>query len=635
MVNKKLREEIITQVGSEIQNARWYKQHRISSWHKNEDLLYENERFKKQYDTRAQVALNKMSGFIQTILSKIDDPLTFEFGSQNPADKKTVKKINSLKDQDAERDNWGFKDLLGKEQGVFYGRAIYHYYAENIDGAYIPHLTNIDVYDFLVDPNCGGLDIEQARHMGHFNAKYDRSELEAGIKSGKFLKEETKQILDASSSGSQNQEEINKDNRYMKYRTFMDELSQVNGDVFKFWSWITTYKGERYYILYSEVGGTAIRVEKLKDMIPSGKYPYWTWACFPTLTEFWSRSYADMARDIFMSQSVTINQMLDNADRINNPQEFVNTGMLVDENELIFKKRGYIRVNGPAGDVVASRSTPALDAPLAVYDTLEGIVQLQTGVTGASQGIAEEEKVGIYEGNIANTADRFNLLNKSYTNGYKRFACLYLEMLKLFLTEATAIKILGVDGVEVDEITGEDTDTYADLDIMVKSSNAENQMDTQDKKNKIMFLSKYSATGIVNPKVAFEIEAEIVGMSKDDIKRLLDTENSGYSDVVAEAHRDIEDILSGKEIPPNDIADIAYAKIFHEYLKDKREKLSYEKFMALSMYAESIIPVVARNQVQRVENIMAQKGILGTSGGVSGIMEQPIEAQAEQDGLVM
>ena len=40
-----------------------------------------------------------------------------------------------------------------------------------------------------------------------------------------------------------------------------------------------------------------------------------------------------------MAQSMTINQMMDNADRINNPQRIVNITALVDENETKVQKR--------------------------------------------------------------------------------------------------------------------------------------------------------------------------------------------------------------------------------------------------------------------------------------------------------
>lgn len=633
-IKKQIREELKIQVGREITTARWYKQNRVTSWHKNENLLYESERFKKEYDTRSQVALNKMNGYLHTIMSKIDNPLVFKYAHRNPADIKKVKKINALRELDAERDNWDFKDLLGKEQGIFYGRAIYNYFADSEDG-YSPHLSNIDVYDFLIDPNAGGLDIEKARYLGHYNTLYDRTELEAGVRSGKFLREETNSLLEAGSTADvNNQEDVNKDNnRFMKYRSFLNEQNQTNQDMFKFWSWFTTYKGERYYVLYAEQGDTIIRCEKLKDLAPSGKYPYWSWACFPQLTEFWSQSYADLARDIFMAQSMTINQMMDNADRINNPQRIIDTSTLVDEQELKFKKRGFIRFRGAdARAVMQTVEVPTLDAPLSVYDTLETIVQLQTGVTGAVQGIAEEDKVGIYEGNQAATSDRFNLLNKSYSNGYKKFAQLYLEGLEQHLTKKVAIKLLGPDGVEADEITKDDLKTIGDIDMLVEATNTETNNNLEQKKNKIAFLSKYLGVQFVNPKAVFEIEAEINGFNKDDTKRLLDLENITDTDVVSEAYRDIEDLITGKEVKPNDIADVTYANILYDYMRDKKENLKSKQFFALADYFESILPIVTRNQVLKVQTILAERGQLGDMGGVPQV-EPNINMQPQVNGV--
>ena len=36
-----------------------------------------------------------------------------------------------------------------------------------------------------------------------------------------------------------------------------------------------------------------IRVEPLSEIFESNLYPFWTWAAFPDLTEFWTPSYCD------------------------------------------------------------------------------------------------------------------------------------------------------------------------------------------------------------------------------------------------------------------------------------------------------------------------------------------------------
>lgn len=621
VIDKRTREAIAEQIKTEIDTARLAKRPHLSRWKVNEDLLNESERFKKDYDTRSQIALNKMRGHIQTVLAKIDDPLSFKFSHTNLADKKKVDKYNALKEIDADRNNWDFKDLLGKRQAIFYGRTVYFYFATgDKDEDYKSNLNLIDVYDFLIDPKAGGLDLEEARYMGHYNVRYSRTELEDGIKSGKFIKESTNDLLDGQGTdNSTNEEEINKQNRYAKFNTYNSATDQTRPDDYRFWAWCTTYKGERYYAVYSDQGGAIVRLEKLKEIQPSGNFPYWSWASHPDHVEFWSNGYADDARDIIMAQSMTINQMMDNADRINNPQRVVNVTALIDENELRFKKRGFIRTNADARGVFEEFQTPSIDTPLAVYETLENILQLNSGVTGAAQGIAEEDKVGIYQGNQVAVADRFNLLNKSYSNGYKKFAILWKEGIDEHLNKKTSIKLLGPNGIEMAEFTEEDKETAGAFETLVESSNSESQTNKDIISEKIQFLGKYQLAPFVNPKVMFEIEAEAVGYKKDDIKRMLNLDDSNV-DIQVEAYRDIQNILEGKEIEPNEIADTVYVQIVLDYIKDHKEDMKMGEYNALMGLYEATMPIVKRNMVVKAQAEIAKQGLLAENGGVPNII---------------
>lgn len=622
-IDKRTREKILENIQNEIATARTAKRARVSSWHKNENLLYESERFKNEFSTRSQIALHKMNGYIQTILSKIDDPLTFKFLSNKISKKNQVDKYNAIKEIDYKRDRWEFKDLLGKRQGVFYGRTVYFYHATgDSKNDYKPHLELVDVYDFLIDPRAGGLDMENARYMGHYNVRYSKSELEKGIKDGIFIKEATKDILEGNNSDNiTNDEEVNKDNRYAKYSNYNKQLDQTRVEDYRFWSWVTTFEGERYYALYSEAHGQIIRLEHLEKLQPNGKFPYWSWASFPDHAEFWSQSYADVARDIIMGQSASINQMMDNADKINNPQRLIDTSALVDENELRFKKRGFIRTNRNAQGVMEEFSTPSIDTPLGVYETLENILQLQSGVTGAVQGIAEEDKVGIYEGNQNATADRFNLLNKSYSDGYERFANLWKNGVDAHLKRPVAIKLIGPEGVEMTEFKREDILDDTDVDIIVESGNSESQISQENKRTKVAFLQKYQDAPFINQKAMFEIEAEIVQMKKDEVKRLLAQDDMAI-DVQVEAHRDIEKLLTGAKIYPNDIADTSYMQIILDYMKNHREDLSGEVYNRFEEYLRVVQPIVVQNTMAKAQKQVAEEGLLQQSGGMPNINNQ-------------
>ena len=186
------RQKIISQALNEITFARNYKQGKVKNWKINEELYYSKK--KESTESRANVDLGQMSAFVHTILSKIDNPLVFKFVKRKDSQLERVKLLNGLRTYDKERDNWDIKDIVGKKQAIIYGRAIYSYTADSIDG-YCPHLENVDVYDFLIDPSAGGIDIERANYMGRYGVVKSRSELKDGVKSKLYLKTETNQLL--------------------------------------------------------------------------------------------------------------------------------------------------------------------------------------------------------------------------------------------------------------------------------------------------------------------------------------------------------------------------------------------------------------------------------------------------------
>lgn len=616
MIRKETRDKIVAQALSEISAAREHRRKRISDWHKNEDILSDSIASSNRDDTRNMPSLNKAHGFVETILSKIDNEPVFKYLAQNPADRTSAKLLNALRETDAERDNWVFKDLLSKKQAITYGRTISHYFAEgNKDEKYKPNNTLIDIYDFLIDPNCGGLDINEARYLGHYGVKLDEIELQAGMRSGKYLKTETKQML-SSDSGNSNEkttEEDDKENRKALETGSTNAGNEIVEGLYEFWNWYTMYNGKKYYLVLSETHASAIRVEEYTDITDSDLWPYFSWAVFPSLTEFWSKSYIDVARDIFKTQNVSIYQMMRNAEKINDPQRAVDVKALVSPADLKYKRGGTIRMKDGTNINQALQiiETPSIDTPITVYDTLDTILQLMTGVTSGVQGVAEEETLGIYEGNIANTTDRFNLLNKSYANGYKQFGHLYKWGVQEHLIDQdVAVSLIGASGIEVVyKVDAEKVNPFADYLVSTSSSAAENMSDKATKREKVASIDKFMGTGLINEENAVSLQLEIMGFEEHEIKKLTETSNTLSNKMMEELYRDIENILAGKDVQPNMKANLAYSELLLDYILEHQENLEKKDFIALMEYMQSIKSTVNRNEVMALQADAAEEGL--------------------------
>lgn len=596
MIKKETRDLVVSQALSEIAFARQYKNGKVKNWKKNEDLY--NGVKEKVVDVRANVNLNRMQEFVHTFLSKIDNSLTFKFSHRKVAQVTRVKRLNALKVYDQQKDFWDLKDIVGKKQAIVYGRAIYSYFADSTNG-YKAHLENVDVYDFLVDPSGGGIDLENCMYMGRYGVVKSKSELKEGVRSGIYLKYDTNNLISGSGNSTESTtEEQNKQSRTVgtNVQNYQKEIG--NPDKYKFWEWYTTYEGERYYLLLNETGATAIRVEKLVDIFESDMFPFWSWACYPDLTEFWCVSPADYVREIFMAQSVSINQMLDNAEQINRPQKVVDVTMIEDLASLKYRRDGYIKSKGDATKAVREIQTPSINTPIEVFNILETIQEKSSGITAASKGVAEEDKVGIYEGNQANTADRFGLINKAYAFGYQVFARLYEAGVREHLTKKVAVDILGPNGVEIEEISRKDIFWKGDsFNVLVESSNAELALSMGEKKLKLGFLQANALNPIQNQKKAYETSASINGFTEEEIRQLMDVQEFGDADLMSEAERDIEMLMEGKKVSVNRKANLAYKQRFVDFVLDNSDDISTVQFNDLNNYIAQLQPIIEKNLI--------------------------------------
>ena len=656
-VSKQKRDKIVSQALTEIQFARTFKQGIVWRWWKNEDLYYgkkdnlyngnipENRNLPENAESRANVniASAKTMSFVESVLSKIDSPLTFKFDKKTLADLKRVQLLNALKESDSSDDDWNFKDLLGKVDAIIYGRAIYSYHAENKDG-YRARLENVSVYDFLIDPSAGGFDIDNAKYLGRYNIRKDKYELKKGKREGIYISSEVDKLISGSGNDANqtSQEDVNKQNKY-GYIGSPANRTINDPDMYKLWEWYTTYEGERYYLLLEETSGTAIRCELLSELFKVDKklgdanFPFWSYAFMPNLTEFWTPSKVDYVREIFMAQGVNINQMLDNAERINKPQRAVDVKAIENISDLVYRRNGVIRVKPGVNvnNVFKVVETPSINTPIQVYNTLETIQQLESGITAASKGVAEEDKVGIYEGNQANTADRYGVWNKSYSQGYKRFAKLWRNEVDDKLTVKTAVKILGTDGMEKSVfITRRDLKTSEECNVLIEATNAELQADAVDKKNKITFLAGYKGDPTVNQKQVFEQGATIAGFNNQEIRQLLDLSEYGEAELLSEAERDIESLLAKKIIEPNEQANTAYAKYILRYMRDHKEDMDENAWVLFEDYLTRIEPIIIRNMGTQFVDQLAKDNEQGRTSGASNLTKvQPEVANETEQSL--
>jgi len=624
----KLIEKLSGQFTKHLSASRRHKKPRIESWKRVDDMLA--NRKIDFADTTVHVPLGKANGFMKTWLSKIDNPLTFNYHKGEIADHRRAKLMNAIKDKDSTNGRWNWKDLMGKTQAGSYGRAIYFYTARSPKGKYESELSMIDVLRFHIDPRAGGENKEKARWMGWGNVDLTREELEEGIDEGEYLKDATNEVLQAGgNTNKKNQEDLYEDYRYTAITATGKNDTTYDEDVFRFYRWFETINNQRYTMLVTEEG-KIIQAKKIEDEWASGLFPVWTWAPNTSPTEFWTLGEVEYQMYVFIAQEASISQMIENADKINKPQRAVNIDRIKNLSQVKYRRDSYIEVEGEddVNKAIKDMPVPSIQTPMVVYDKLEIVQASATGMTAGTKGMADEDKVAIYEGNMQAVGDLFGLLNKSYAEGYWHFAQLHMNGVFEHLTKSMAVKIVGVEGLQVEKVTKRDVKSKSEYDIIIESSNAESQSNNIDKKNKITFLSGYKGDQNVNQKVLFEFGADTAGFSDDDIKRLLDTSDYATSTIIADAHDIFQKLLSKTEVDQYDGANTTFLQELTKLYWSNRSDIDDVKAMFIEQYIESHLAIVEQNMSRDLLNKLSEQGAIDPRvGGRSNLRKLGMELE--------
>jgi hypothetical protein len=627
---------ILEQSCKEYDKALKHRSTRVtSSWHPNEDLYY--GRKQKKLRGRHNVLLGEMQGFIETLVSKIDDAPFLVFQPTDEADVRKAEKVTKAWEQDSSvsRGDWKSKDLMGKKLGGLYGRAVFKYFASS-EPEYSSNLVLVDNYDFLVDPLAGGETIEEANYMGQDNIFKTIKELEDDEryddKQVVILKMSKGRDTEIDDNNSE-QEKQNKSSLIVGRDTKRYQSEETATLV----EWYTTYEGTRYICTYDRPTKTWIRVEKLKEVFTSKEYPngdpLWpfdSWAFFPDPFEFWTPSPADQVRDTIISKNILINQALDNRQYRNFGMKAYDTRVFKNPALLEPRWAGLVPATPDAGKDVRSGiyefNYPDVGDTTTLYGLVDSAQGRNSGITAGSQGATEKDKkVGVFEGELAQTADRLGLFEKSYGSFWIRIAKRYLNGLKEHMGQSMAIKMLGEQGVQWDELIKDDLNPK--YDIATKGLNAELQADSRKRRSKFESLNMEIQNPLLNPKTALEKRLEIAGFEREEIRELMNISDEGNSESVLQAAEENEKLLK-KDVEPNEYATPLHVQKHLDFMADN--ELKGEVKDRILAHAKAEVDFARTNMVKSVFDQLAEEGSLPSVLEDEGLIGQELPQTAPQ-----
>lgn len=614
MLDKNLLNTLTRVATQQITSGVNFKKPRLKQIQKFEDM-YANK-VKKMLKNRFNIPLPILSGYVDTLKSKIDDSPIVNFEKRSEGDLKVAKKVSAAWEVDSGEDkgNWAFTDRLVKTLAIFSGRGIYKIFSES-DPEYSNHLEAVDYYDFYCEPQ-GGPDLNKHLFCGQQNIFKTKKDLIEGAKAGIYDKAAVALLL--FKGNPNNDKKIQKEtefkfNRYRALGLDANTNDYVGEMLFNLTEHCMTYEGVKYVLLLEESQGIAVRANRLEEVSSLKAYPFVSWATHEDAYNFWSKGPCDDVFPIAEAMRIIFNESLDNLQKRNWGQRAVDTSIFPDPSKLAWQPDGIVAGNAMGKSLSAGVyqfETPDTSTiTINLINFVDNFLGTKTGITPSSQGAGDKNtKVGIYMGEMQQVADRIGLTNKIYKGAYAQLGKRYLYGLKDHLNESMAVKYLGESGVEWDELIKYE---ISDLNIKITGGQDElkfNELQNQRRDKALTdILANPNLSTKINASWAIEQKLRAGGYDLADIKTAIDINNYGDEDILSEASKACEDIIKGKKVKINRGATPGFIQKIIDFAHDT--EIPMPKFDALIEYATSHVEIAAENMFRKAKSMIAEKTI--------------------------
>lgn len=619
-LTKKLADEITAIANTQYKQSKDFKVARLKQIQESENLYFGI--VEKSLRNPFNDCFPFMSGFIDTLHSKIDDPPKISFRQQELADLKKARKVtsayNSQRDSTLPHARWALKDRWCKKYAEFSGVGVYKTYGEVVNGEFRFNLEVPDYYDFHCEPGGGG-HLEYHLYCGQEGIFKTKEELEAGAEDGFYDAEQVGLVISKTSPQDYKEnsdEQGQRLNRQQALQQDAETNNYVGQEQVKLVEWYLTYKGVRWYCLFDPRTMQWIRVKPLREIfsIPKGcadaLWPFVMWQTHEDGRLAWSKAPADDARSIAKNINRLINQELYNREKNNAGQRGYDPEMIEDLEALSdWRPDGLVPVNTKGGTRQISEGifefkSPELNGTINLVTFLDAYSGQKMGSTPGSQGAAPaDQKVGIFFGEMEQIEDRIGTNNKSYSEAWAEIGRRFIIALKdkLESTEV-AVSLMGSMGIEYETLTSADLESMREFDVIVEGGSSQKmEAEARDAKK----LEGLKSVQTVNPRWKDKEILKITGYSDEDLKEAFSEALPGTQELLAEAAEAMQLIELGGTPKLNRGATVAFMEFIKQYaddftLKDPEKELMISQKMYAYCDAHAII--VAQNMSRMVED---------------------------------
>lgn len=573
-----------------------------------------NGKFPRKLRSLFSVPLPVMSGMVDTLCAAFDEPIQFNFEEKHPADYFAAQKVqafwNDEKLSSAVTSKWDLKARWDRKNAIFWGRGIQKYYAES-DPKYKSVFEIVSFEDFYFQPKGGG-HLETHLFAGQGNIIRTQEQIE---NNESYDEEQVKKLIEASTS--REYLTMLESARTAHLESFAalnldpESHNYVGQVVFTLCEWVLTYKGERWYLVFDPITKIWLRCCPLKEVYPSGKMPWTSWATHEDQKNFASKSFSDDIYPIADSIITLFNQELTNREKANYHTRAYDEVMFPDVVKLDsanYRPDALIPFDSQNGtrkisDGLYEFQTGQLSGTIDLIGWMEQDAGKSIGVTDLTQGGSQKaaKKASVVFAEQQNINKRFSYQSQSYTECYEEIGTRFIEGLKEHMPEKLAIRVLGEKGYEWDYLRRKDLNTEREFNIKVISSTAHQQESKIKQDKKLAVINAIEAAGPspeINQKTKIESLLRMGEFEEDEIRDLMDTQNSGNKAENAKAEQAIIDILEGKEPKKYYGATTYFMQKLVNFATDHREELK-DKYSKMIKFATEHASIASENMMRK------------------------------------
>jgi hypothetical protein len=608
------------------------------------------------------VPIPVFSGMIDTLNALHNSPIQLSFKEGEASDYFKVQKINAAFRMETmntdSSSKWDGKLRMLRKHAIMNGVAIPKIYAES-DPEYRSVFDVVNLKNFHFQPR-GGLDLENHLFAGEENIEVTQSEIVERAVQGLYDKKQVTALLQRTANNDylpvpDNQEASVKLSRFKPLGLDPDKSSYVGQHVYNLCQWVMEMDGKRWLLVFHPWTQTWVRFDKWDELAVAGRYSWTPYTTHEDDENLLSKSDAD---DLYPAADAIIamfNQELTNREKKNFGARAFDKDMFPDVRKLdeaMHRPDALVSADTKGGtrriaEGIYKFEVADLNGTVNLIDWMTSSVGRNVGATDLSMGSTQEvsKKASVSFAEQKSVSKRIGWASEPFQQMMAQIGKRYVDGLKMHMPSKLAVRVLGEDGWDWDEITRLDLDLKKDVDVLIVSTDKQIQDSEMKKEKRKEALAAIGADPLLAPQVNPKWRAEEILRSVgeyDDTDLASATDLKTYSDkkALAKASEAIQVILNGKKPMQWYGANIAFIQRIVDFANDRRSTLG-AKFDVLLEYAMSHKDIARQNLERKVaedmntqtqmqpQAVAEQRPQEAVNPGVSGGMSRAMQV-AEQ-----